>query len=281
MKIANIKGRLSLVVGDHTAVDVASASAGHFSSDIQKVYARWAEFSEWAASVPAGGGASYTATDVGSPTPAPSQVFAIGLNYASHAAESGFKIPEAPVVFTKYQSCLTGPTGDIMLPVGGNTDWETELVVVIGTEASHVSEAKAWSFVAGLTLGQDLSERITQASGPAPQFGLGKSFANFGPTGPLVVTPDEFPNPDNISLGCSVNGVEMQNGKTGDFIFSVSQLISKLSAVVTLRPGDIIFTGTPAGVGLGRAPQVYLKPGDILKTWAENIGDMRHVFLEA
>ena len=278
MKIANIKGRLALVVGDNTAVDVESASNGHFSANIQDIYSRWAEFSEWAANAPIEGSTSYVATDAGSPTPAPSQVFAIGLNYASHAAESGFKIPDAPVVFTKYQSCLTGPTGEITLPIGGETDWETELVVVIGRNASHVSEADAWSHVAGLTLGQDISERITQRSGPAPQFGLGKSFANFGPTGPLVVTPEEFADPDNISLGCSINGVEMQRGKTGDFIFSVSQLISSLSAIVTLRAGDIIFTGTPAGVGLGRTPQVFLKPGDVLETWAENIGEMRHVF---
>jgi len=281
VKIANIKGRLALVVGDSVAVDVESASLGHFSANIQDVYSRWAEFSEWAATVSSDTGTSYSATDVGSPTPAPGQVFAIGLNYASHAAEAGFKIPEAPVVFTKYQSCLTGPTGDIMLPTGGHTDWETELVIVVGKTTSHVSEADAWSHVAGLTLGQDISERITQAAGPAPQFGLGKSFANFGPTGPLVVTADEFADPDNISLGCSINGVQMQNGKTGDFIFSVSQLISKLSAIVTLRAGDIIFTGTPAGVGLGRTPQVFLKPGDLLETWAENIGEMRHVFLAA
>jgi 2,4-diketo-3-deoxy-L-fuconate hydrolase len=278
MKIANVNGRLSLIVGDNTAIDVESASHGTFSASIQEIYPRWAEFSAWASTVSPTGATAFDTTDVGSPTPAPSQVFAIGLNYASHAAESGFALPKAPVVFTKYQSCLTGPTGDITLPAGGNTDWETELVIVMGKTAANVAEADAWDYVAGLTLGQDISERITQTSGPAPQFGLGKSFANFGPTGPCVVTPDEFANPDNISLGCSINGVEMQNGQTGDFIFNVSQLISKLSAIVTLRAGDIIFTGTPAGVGLGRSPQVYLQPGDVLETWAENIGHMRHVF---
>lgn len=278
MKIANIKGRLSLVVGDNKAVDVETASSGKFSSNIQDIYSHWDEFLAWAATAPTADATPFAATDAGSPTPAPSQVFAIGLNYAMHAAESGFSVPEAPVVFTKYQSCITGPTGDITLPVGGDTDWETELVIVIGKTASNVSEADAWKYVAGLTLGQDISERITQRSGPAPQFGLGKSFANFGPTGPFVVTPDEFADRDNISLGCSINGVEMQNGSTGDFIFSVSQLISKLSAIVTLRAGDIIFTGTPSGVGMGRTPQVYLKPGDVLETWAENIGAMRHVF---
>ena len=281
VKIANLNNRLVLVVGEGTAVDVERASNGKFSSSIQDVYGRWSEFTSWASSASLADTENFTLEQLSCPTPAPSQIFAIGLNYATHAAESGFNIPESPVVFTKYQSCLTGPTGDIVLPRGGNVDWETELVVVIGKEASHVSVADAWTYVAGLSLGQDISERITQAAGPAPQFGLGKSFDKFGPVGPVVVSPDEFANPDSIALGCEINGVEMQNGNTSDFIFSVSELISRLSAIVTLRPGDIIFTGTPAGVGLGRSPQVYLQPGDVLDTWAEGIGSMRHVFQAA
>jgi len=281
VKIANLKGRLALVVAEDMAIDVEQASGGKFSSSIQDVYSSWSDFTAWAKTAPSMNAVSFVREDLESPTPAPSQVFAIGLNYATHAAESGFKIPEQPVVFTKYQSCLTGPTGEIVIPEGGNVDWETELVVVIGTEASNVSVADAWGYVAGLTLGQDISERITQAAGPAPQFGLGKSFANFGPTGPVVVTVDEVSDRDSIRLGCSINGEEMQNGNTADFIFPVSELISRLSKIVTLRPGDIIFTGTPAGVGLGRTPQVYLKPGDVLETWAEGIGELRHVFTAA
>jgi 2,4-didehydro-3-deoxy-L-rhamnonate hydrolase len=281
VKIANLNGRLVLVVGDNLAVDVEKASSGSFSSSIQDIYGRWDEFVSWSRSASTGSAITFDPQNLKCPTPSPSQVFAIGLNYASHAAESGFALPEAPVVFTKYQSCLTGPSGEIVLPEGGNTDWETELVVVIGKNASDVSVSDAWSYVAGLTLGQDISERITQASGPAPQFGLGKSFANFGPVGPVVVTPDEFPNPDSIKLGCTINGVEMQNGDTLDFIFSVPELVSRLSRIVTLRAGDIIFTGTPAGVGLGRSPQVYLKPGDQLDTWAEGIGELHHVFKAA
>jgi 2-keto-4-pentenoate hydratase/2-oxohepta-3-ene-1,7-dioic acid hydratase in catechol pathway len=281
VKIANLKGRLALVIGDGQAIDVETASGGRFSSTIQDVYSVWSDFTQWAKTAPKTDSVTFELSDLGSPTPDPSQVFAIGLNYATHAAESGFKVPEQPVVFTKYQSCLTGPTGEIVIPTGGNVDWETELVVVIGKEASNVSVEDAWNFVAGLTLGQDISERITQAAGPAPQFGLGKSFANFGPTGPVVVTTDEFANRDAIRLGCSINGEEMQNGNTEDFIFPVSELISRLSKIVTLRAGDIIFTGTPAGVGLGRTPQVYLKPGDLLETWAEGIGELRHVFTAA
>jgi 2-keto-4-pentenoate hydratase/2-oxohepta-3-ene-1,7-dioic acid hydratase in catechol pathway len=278
VKIANLKGRLALVVGDKKAIDVEKVSAGKFSASIQDVYGVWADFLTWAKSAPTDEAVSYSLEDLGSPTPAPSQVFAIGLNYATHAAESGFKIPEQPVVFTKYQSCLTGPTGEIVIPRDGNVDWETELVVVIGKSASQVDSADAWTHVAGLTLGQDISERITQAAGPAPQFGLGKSFANFGPVGPVVVTTDEFANRDSIKLGCTINGEEMQNGTTSDLIFSVPELISRLSHIVTLRAGDIIFTGTPAGVGLGRTPQIFLKPGDVLETWAEGIGELRHSF---
>lgn len=281
VKIANVKGRLALVVGDNLAVDVETTSGGMFSSSIQDAYSRWRELTAWAATVSTDAAVSFTETDLGCPTPSPFQSFAVGLNYATHAAESGFAVPEQPVVFTKYQSCLTGPTGEIVIPEGGNVDWEVELVVVLGQMASNVSVADAWSYVAGLTVGQDISERVTQTAGPAPQFSLGKSFANFGPTGPVVVSIDEFADKDSIQLGCSINGVEMQNGNTSDFIFDVSELISRLSKIVTLHPGDIIFTGTPSGVGLGRTPQVYLKPDDVLETWAEGIGSMTHTFIGA
>ena len=281
MKIAAINDRLTLIVGDATAVDVETASAGRFSSDIQAVYGVWSEFKEWAASADLTGGAGFSPADLGSPTPAPRQIFAIGLNYAPHAAESGFAVPEAPVVFTKFASCITGPYGTVAIPAGGHTDWEAELVVVIGTGGHNIAEADAWSHVAGLTLGQDLSERITQAAGPAPQFGLGKSFPNYGPTGPVLVTADSLDNRNAIQLGCSVNGVEMQNGNTDTLIFSIESLISRLSAIVTFYPGDIIFTGTPAGVGLGRSPQVFLNPGDVLTTWATGIGEMRHEIVAA
>lgn len=281
MRIANLDNRLVLITENGAALDVEAASGGTFSASIQAAYARWPEFTAWASSVDDATAVEFAPEQLGCPTPAPTQVFAIGLNYAPHAAESGFALPESPVVFTKYQSCLTGPTGEIQLPKGGNTDWETELVVIIGKEASHVDVGDAWNYVAGLTLGQDVSERITQAAGPAPQFSLGKSFPKFGPTGPFVVTPDEFENRDAIDLGCTLNGVEMQNGNTKDFIFSVPDLISRLSKIVTLFPGDIIFTGTPAGVGAGRNPKVFIQPDDVLESWATGIGTMRHVFRAA
>lgn len=280
MRIANVDGRLVLATSSERGIDVERASNGRFTADPADIFDRWSEFIEWSAAL------NGTAPDtdltpslLGAPSPAPAQVFAIGLNYHAHADESGFDVPTTPVVFTKYRSALTGPVTTVTLPPNGQTDWETELVAVIGKEAKAVSEGAAWDYVAGLTIGQDLSERITQRQGPAPQFNLGKSFPGFAPTGPWIVTPDEFANPDDIALGCTINGSEMQNGRTSQLIFSIPSLIAHLSSIVTLHPGDLIFTGTPAGVGLGRDPQVWLAPGDELVTWVEGIGELRQSFV--
>jgi 2-keto-4-pentenoate hydratase/2-oxohepta-3-ene-1,7-dioic acid hydratase in catechol pathway len=219
---------------------------------------------------------------LGSPSPTPRQVFAIGLNYSDHAKESGFAQPEnLPPVFTKFQTCITGPDTIVVIPEGGNVDWEVELVAVIGKEAKNVSAAEAWDYVAGLTIGQDISERVSQLRGPAPQFGLGKSFPGFGPVGPWLVTVDEFANPDDLELGCSLDGEEVQKGRTSELIFSVPALIQGLSATATLLPGDIIFTGTPAGVGLGRSPQRFIQPGETLVSRVEGIGEMTQTFVSA
>jgi 2-keto-4-pentenoate hydratase/2-oxohepta-3-ene-1,7-dioic acid hydratase in catechol pathway len=169
----------------------------------------------------------------------------------------------------------------VVIPEGGNVDWEVELVAVIGKEAKNVSAAEAWDYVAGLTIGQDISERVSQLRGPAPQFGLGKSFPGFGPVGPWLVTVDEFANPDDLELGCSLDGEEVQKGRTSELIFSVPALIQGLSATATLLPGDIIFTGTPAGVGLGRSPQRFIQPGETLVSRVEGIGEMTQTFVSA
>jgi len=206
-------------------------------------------------------------------------VFAIGLNYREHAAESGFAVPDTlPPVFTKFPTAITGPISTVAMPAGGHTDWEVELVAVIGTRAYRAPAS--WEHVAGLTVGQDLSERITQMTGPAPQFGLGKSFPGFAPMGPCLVTPDEFADPDDLELGCSINGEQMQKGRTRDLIFSVPSLVAKLSAVLPLLPGDVIFTGTPAGVGVGRTPQRFLAPGDKLVSYVEGIGELHQTLVE-
>ncbi|MEJ1179636.1 MULTISPECIES: fumarylacetoacetate hydrolase family protein [unclassified Pseudarthrobacter] len=280
MRFANIKGRASLIVNESRAIDIEEASAGQFPADPQRIYRNWDALLAWARTAAATAPwFTFAAEDLENPVPSPSQVLAIGLNYRAHAEESGFAIPTSPTVFTKFPSSLAGPNAVVTLPADGHTDWEVELVAVIGKEASNVPEVDAWKYVAGLTVGQDISERITQAAGPAPQFSLGKSFANFGPLGPWVVTPDEFENPDDLELGCSINGQEMQKSRTSDLVFSVPELIAQLSAVLTLKPGDVIFTGTPAGVGLGRKPQVWLQPGDELLSWITGLGSIRQVMV--
>lgn len=276
MRIANVSGRAKLLVGGG-AVDVATASRGRFDPDPQLLYGRMTELTGWAAGIGQPGEA-WEPRAAEAPVPAPRQVFAIGLNYSEHASESGFGVPETPVVFTKWPSALTGPVTDVVMPAG-SVDWEVELVAVIGALARRVPAARAWEVVAGLTAGQDLSERQLQRSGPAPQFGLAKSYAGFAPIGPLVVTPDELDHPDDLGLGCEVNGEKVQDGRTRDMIFTVPQLVSFLSSVVTLWPGDLIFTGTPPGVGMGRTPPRFLQAGDRLHSWVEGIGDLNQRFV--
>jgi 2,4-diketo-3-deoxy-L-fuconate hydrolase len=283
MRIATIHGRIALTDGTGCgAVDVETASSGRFGPEPAGVYERWTEFLAWAGSIPLSPAEAFEPEALGSPSPNPRQVFAIGLNYSAHAAESGFARPDAsPPVFTKYPSCITGPFTDIELPPGGHTDWEVELVVVIGPVARHVAAADAWRYVAGLAVGQDVSERRLQMAATPPQFSLGKSYPGFGPVGPWLVTPDEFDDPDDLELGCSINGEHVQLGRTGELIFGVSELIEELSRVTPLLPGDLIFTGTPSGVGVGRTPPRWLGPGDVLTSFIQGIGEMRHRFVPA
>lgn len=282
MRIANIRGRVALVVSDRVH-DVEKASNGRFGPDPRGVLDDWEAFAEWARQASFGDdGDALAAENLECVVPRPTQVFAIGLNYRDHAAESGFDAPEGyPPVFTKFASALSAPNADVTIPPGGNVDWEVELVAVIGRQAHNIEVADAWSHVAGLTIGQDISERVLQLSGPAPQFSLGKSFANFAPVGPVLVSVDEFADPDDLAMTASINGETVQSGRTSQMIFSVSELISRLSKVVTFFPGDLIFTGTPAGVGLGRTPQRWLQDGDVLVSEIEGIGSMTQRFTAA
>ncbi|WP_373863842.1 fumarylacetoacetate hydrolase family protein [Nocardia pseudobrasiliensis] len=267
-----------MITASDTVVDLARASGGWFGPNIQDAYERWDELLEFCTTVTAEGIplSEVPATEFGNPAPHPRQLFAIGLNYAEHAAESGLAAPEEPAVFTKFATSLADPYGTITL-VPGKVDWEVELVVVLGRRAHHVAAADAWRHVAGVSVGQDVSERIRQRVGPAPQFSMGKSYPGFGPIGPVLVTPDEFDNPDDLALGCLINGEQMQQGRTSDMVFPVPELIARLSAITPLLPGDVIFTGTPAGVGFGRTPQRYLAPGDELVSYVRGIGEMRHL----
>jgi 2,4-diketo-3-deoxy-L-fuconate hydrolase len=278
VRIANVEGRLKLLVADGS-VDVAEASDGRFGSDPQTAYEHFDELRHWAGTVtqPA---EEFDPEKAGPPVPAPRQVFAIGLNYVDHAAESGFAAPEVPVVFTKFVSSFSGPVSRVELPVG-SVDWEVEVVAVIGRTARMVPTEQAWDHVAGLTVGQDLSERDLQRSGPVPQFGMAKSFPGFSPMGPAVVSLDEIVEPGDLALGCDVNGEEMQKGRSSDMIFSIPKLVSYLSGIVTLFPGDLIYTGTPPGVGMGRTPPRYLQAGDHLHSWIEGLGDLQQHFVDA
>jgi 2,4-diketo-3-deoxy-L-fuconate hydrolase len=273
VRIANLYDRLVLITPDG-AIDVHAASAGRFGPDPQSAFEDWTAFRDWAQSAH-GDAVAYTDEELGAPVPQPRQVFAIGLNYVKHAKESGLPLPTTPMVFTKFPSCITGPRGTITL-TGDTVDWEVELVVAIGTKARMVAECDAGSYVAGLTAGQDLSDRTVQHTGTPAQFSMGKSFPGFAPIGPTLVTLDEFDNPDDLRVTTTVNDETRQDSRTSDLVFTVPQLIAYLSSIVTLHPGDLIFTGTPEGVGLGRKPQLYLAPGDVLVTSIEGIGSMRH-----
>lgn len=272
MRVANADGRAVLVVDDGI-VDIATASGGALPTDAQLLYERWDDLRALADRV-RGPGEPFALSALQAPVPRPRQVFAIGMNYAAHAAEAGVEAPEFPPTFTKFPTCLTGPDATVALP-SAFVDWEVELVAVIGPAAYEVEVGRGWSHVAGLTVGQDLSERIVQTRPPAPQFSLGKSFPGFGPTGPWVITPDELDDPDDLALGCTVNGEEVQKSRTSDLIFGVDALIHLLSSITPLLPGDLIFTGTPSGVGGTRTPPRFLAPGDELVSTIEGIGAIR------
>jgi 2,4-diketo-3-deoxy-L-fuconate hydrolase len=280
VRIANYNGRAVFVEGTRF-VDIERESEGRFPSDPQRIFGHWEALGVWHRA------ARFSYLDqldhrhLGPVTPRPGQIFAIGLNYRDHAEEANFALPSSPAVFTKFASALAGPSQPVTLPLGGDVDWEVEIVAVVGRTCQHVSEQDAWDYVAGLTLGQDISERKTQLEGPVPQFSLGKSFAGFAPIGPWVVSTDELADKDNIQFGCTLNEDQMQAGTTADMVFSIPELISRLSAVVTLNPGDIVFTGTPAGVGASRNPQRFLAAGDRLRSYADGIGQMDHTFVSS
>ncbi|MGH3645202.1 MAG: fumarylacetoacetate hydrolase family protein [Mycobacterium sp.] len=283
MRLMNLNGRLH-VATPNGAVDVSKASDGHFGPDAQAVYDQWEAFSDWYSSrrgeLSAMSAVDVDPSELGSPVPAPRQVFAVGLNYSEHAAESGFSRPDQPVIFTKFSSSITGAVTTVPLPEG-SVDWEVELVVVIARGGRHIPVEDAWRHVAGLTVGQDLSERQQQHSGPAPQFSLAKSHRGFSPIGPALVTVDELADADDLAITATINGEVVQQGRTSQLIFSVPVLLSTLSRTVELYPGDVVFTGTPAGVGAGRTPPRFLGPGDVLRSSIEGLGELQQTFVAA
>lgn len=288
MRVANLDGR-AVLLGDTRALDIADASDGRFPSDPQRVYAVWSELAAWAEGLPVDEQPGAVAIDrarLGPPVPRPAQILAVGLNYAEHARESGLPIPDDPLVFTKFASSLAGPEAVVRLS-GPRVDWEAELVVVIGDGGRDIPAERAWERIAGLTIGQDISDRDVQWWGSSSQFSLGKSFEGYAPTGPAVVSVAEIDaahRRDDLRVSCrsvDADGRErvLQDGRTSDLIFTIPRIVERLSAIVELLPGDLVFTGTPAGVGSGRTPEEFLTPGLSLTTEIEGLGSIHQRFV--
>ena len=271
MRLVNQGGRSGLDIAGRF-VDLEEHSGGRFSSDPMATFGDWDAIRSFASEQTAtDAGPLVDVAKLGAPVPNPAQVFAIGLNYKDHAEEANLPIPETPMVFTKFPSCIVGPNAEVPL-TGNRVDWEVEQVIVIGRETKGVKAKEAWGYVAGMTAGQDISDRRLQFASKPPQFSLGKSATNFGPTGPALVSLDEFEDPDDIAVRCWVAGEQMQESRTSNLIFTVPQLIEHISSYCVLLPGDLIFTGTPGGVGSVRDPRRYLAEGELIETEIEGIG---------
>ena len=278
LQLASVQGRAHFVIGSSTefrVVDVEHSSKGSLPSDVMSCYSVWEALRAHATTLTKTDGVACLLEQLDCPVPRPRQLFAVGLNYKKHAEEMGTPIPTTPLTFAKFQSSINTPYGDVQL-VGTTCDYESELVVVIGTGGTNIAQADAWRHIAGITAGQDISDRTLQYSGVPPQFSLGKSRTGFTPMGPWVTDTHNNSSRDNLRLTCSVNGEIRQDTKTSDMIFDIPQIISYLSGICELFPGDAIFTGTTAGVGHGHKPPVYLKRGDIIETTLEGVGIIRN-----
>ncbi len=216
------------------------------------------------------------------PVPAPQKIICIGLNYADHAAETGAEIPSQPVVFNKFPTSVRAHGDNIELPaVSDKVDYEAELVAIIGTGGKNIREEDALNHVAGYTCGHDVSARDWQKGTPGGQWLLGKAFDSFAPFGPELVTPDEAGDPGNLKIAFRLNGETLQDSTTSQLIFPVAKLIAHISQCCTLTPGDVIFTGTPPGVGAARKPPIWLKPGDTAEVEIENLGVLKNPVVAA
>lgn len=271
-RFANVKGR-SALVDDHGGwFDASRVSGGAVHDDPMEAWLQLEQLHHAAEVIDTLEPDGYlSGAKLRPPIPAPRSVFAVGLNYRSHAQEADMELPESPLVFTKFPSCLAGPEDPVIL--GGSTDdYEAELVVVIGRGGRNISPRDAWDHVGGLTAGQDISDRTLQFAASPPHFDLGKSRDTYGPIGPVVASTDSFANPEDLQITCHINGERRQDDRTSNLVFDVPALISYLSSILTLSPGDLIFTGTPEGVGA--ASLRFLVDGDVITTTIEGIGTL-------
>jgi 2,4-didehydro-3-deoxy-L-rhamnonate hydrolase len=268
-RLANIDGRSALIRGDHY-FDLAAASDEQLSIDPMHALGQPERLRQLSATLdqraPTG---LLTDARLGPPVPRPQKSFGIGLNYVDHAAEGSMELPKNPLVFTKFPSCLVGPNADVEMR-SDYCDYEGELVVVIGTGGKDIAPANAWEHVIGLMVGQDISDRKAQFAANPPHFDLGKSFDTFGPIGPVLVSLDEIECLDDLRVTTTVNGDERQNDAVTNMVFNIPTLIGYLSQITTLVTGDLIFTGTPAGVGAAQGK--FLVDGDTITTTIEGIG---------
>jgi 2,4-didehydro-3-deoxy-L-rhamnonate hydrolase len=282
VRVANVNGRAWILTGDRAGVDVNHASDGLFPTEVRQLLPELSRLAKWLKDQSPGTIEtqimSFDLGNVGPVVTDPPQIFAVGLNYRSHKDETGYTDAPEPVIFTKYASSLAGPLAEVVLS-SDTVDWEAELVAVISRPGRNIAASDAWSHVAGLCVGQDLSDREHQFAATPPQFSMAKSFAGYSPVGPWLVTLDEIADPADIEIGCSLDGRILQKDRTSNMILGIPAIIERLSRVVELNVGDLIFTGTPAGVGMGQQPPTYLQPGTELVTWAAGIGEIRQRLL--
>jgi 2-keto-4-pentenoate hydratase/2-oxohepta-3-ene-1,7-dioic acid hydratase in catechol pathway len=278
MKFGTLKNGRTVAIRDGRAVDLKAL--GFQTSLLGLIRAGESTWQDVQDALENERGEAFNMRDLWAPILRPPKIVAIGLNYRDHAAESNMEIPTEPLVFAKFPSSIAGPFD----PIHAHTDlterldYEVELGVVIGKLARKLSPENALGYVFGYTVVNDLSARDLQFADK--QWVRAKSLDSHCPVGPWIITRDEIPDPGKLRLGCDVNGVRLQDSSTEHLVFGVPELISRLSYSFTLEPGDLIITGTPAGVGFARKPPVYLKPGDVVKTWIEGIGELENTVVE-
>ncbi len=281
MKIGSMNGR-AIIITEQGNIDVNKASEGRFSAVTDELVLHLGDLKAWYLDVQPVVTSPISVKDfekdlslLDAPISRPRQVFAIGLNYKSHAAEVDMDIPSVPMVFTKFPSSITGPGNAIKLPPG-TVDWEVELVAVIGKGGRNISKSNALEHISAYCVGQDISERTLQLSDKPPQFSLAKSHEGFAPIGPWLTTSDELVDPEDLLIECNIDGETVQEARTSMMIFDLSAQIEHLSSVCELYPGDIIFSGTPEGVGLSRKPPRFLEKGQTLNSSIEALGMLRN-----
>ncbi len=278
-RFGSVGGR-AVLVADSLAgfVDIEKFSGGKLPSDPMACIERWSDVCSLAQSLASAKATELTPLDFNKldcPVPRPRQIFAVGVNYKAHAAEMNHGLPKEPLVFTKFPSSLNRPHGQIKL-VGEKCDFEAELVAVIAKGGRNISLTDAWSHVAGLCAGQDFSDRALQYANTPPQFSLGKSRAGFAAIGPYITDAATLATRGNLEMTCRVSGEVMQHTQTDDMIFEIPDIIVYLSSICELFAGDVIYTGTPSGVGAGRTPQRFLRTGDIVETTIQDLGTLRN-----